>query len=155
MNQLIPKYSFIKLFLPYARYDKYRVLTYINHNISEFDNVFTLNNMRINTNIIIRKEYYSNDSPNYNYIKTDVELLFDDNKINELVKINYSDNLFKIDYELKKNNEDTYKINIPEFKICNNNYDLLLENYKFVEKSTNDDNYKLFLQIEKNIDQVK
>ncbi len=148
MNQLIPKYSFMKLFIPHVK--KYNVNTYINHHIQRHNEMFNINNMNVNMDIVFREDYNSNiknNITNSNFIKTELRLFFDNKSIDELIKINYSDNHFKIDYELKNNNKLVEKIDIPKFKVENNNYNILLEHYKFID-SSHEKYYKLFTDIQ-------
>lgn len=116
--------------------------------------------MKVNMNINIREGYDAssfknpNTNPNYNYyfINTRIQLLSQDKKIDELIQINHSDNHFKINYELKNNDIYVEKIDIPRFEIENNNHKLLLENYKFLAKIHNNEDYhKLFLDIQKDM----
>ena len=156
MNQLIPKYSFIKLFISHAKNYKFNICTYTNHHIQKYNDKFTINNMRIDSSIIIREEYRLNNtdynSTYYNYIKTDMNLYFNNNHINEVIKINYSHDLFKIDYILKNNDIIIENIDIPKFIVYDYNYNILLQNYKFVDKTIDKNNYyKLILEIEKNL----
>ena len=153
MNQLIPKYSFIKLFM--SRVKNYNVDTYINHHIKKYNQFFHLNNIKVNMNLILREDYdCKKQITNSHFIKTHLQLLFNDHKIDELIKINYSNNHFKIDYNLKNNDSIIEKIDIPIFKVENNNYNILLNHYKFLDKThNNEDYYKLFLNVQKKIEQ--
>ena len=153
MNQLIPKYSFIKLFLP--RVKEYNSNIYINHNHKRYADIFTQNDMKVNITINIREDYvYNHKIPitNYYFVNTHIQLLFQDKKIDELIQINHSDNHFKINYELKNNDIYVEKIDLPKFKVENNNHKLLLENYKFLDKIHNNEDYhKLFIDIQKDM----
>jgi len=149
MNQLIPTYSFIKLFLPRAV--KYNTDIYINYHTKKYTESFTLNNMDINMDIIFREDYLYNPT-NFYFIKTHIQLKLQDKNIDETIIINNSNDHFKINYDLKNNDEQVEKIDLPKFKIENNNYKLLLNNYKFLDKiHNNEDYYKLFISIQKTI----
>jgi len=153
MNHLIPKYSFIKLFM--SRVENYNVDTYINHHIKKHNQYFLLNNIKVNMDLILREDYDCKEQiVNSHFIETHVQLLFNNHKIDELIKINYSNNYFKINYDLKNNNSVIEKIDIPKFKVENNNYNILLDHYKFLDKiHNNEDYYKLFLDVQKKIEQ--
>lgn len=136
MNQLIPTYSFIKLFTTRLKI----------YNTGVYNDKFRVYNMNINMNIL-HKDYI---------IKTHINLHFDNNIIDETIQINRSDNYFLINYELKNNDLPIEKIEIPKFKIDNDNYKLLLKHYKFLDKTCDDKNYyNIFLDIQKKIKKMK
>lgn len=149
MNQLIPKYSFIKLFLPKVK--KYNVDTYINHHIQSYNDSFNLNQMDVRMNLIMEEDYNNqkDNVTNSLFVRTHIEINFNHNKIDEVIKINRSDNNFKIDYLLKNNKKVIDKIDIPKFKIDSENYKILLEHYKFFD---NKEHYKLFINLQKLIE---
>jgi hypothetical protein len=146
MNHFIPKYSFIKLFLPHVT--KYNSEIYINNHIKKYSEMFTLNDMNIYMNILFREDYvdcHKIPTTNSYFIKTHIQLFLQNTKIEESIQINHCTNHFKIIYELKNNDKSVEKIDIPKFKIENNNYKMFLNNHKFLDK----DHYKLFLDIQK------
>ena len=149
MNQLIPTYSFIKLFLPRAV--KYNSDIYINYHTKKYAESFTINKIDINMDLIFREDYLYNPTNSY-FIKTHIQLKLQDKNIDETILIKNSNDYIKINYDLKNNDEQVEKIDLPKFKIENNNYKLLLNNYKFLDKIyNNEDYYKLFLGIQKTI----
>jgi hypothetical protein len=154
MTQLIPTYSFIKLFTPHIKLCNTEI--YINYHIKKYNNKFTLNNMNINMSILHREDYNHSHKDNFTnslFINTHLKLFYDNMRIDETVQINYSENHFLINYELKNNDLLIEKTEIPKFKVENNNYRLLLEHYKFLDKSHNNENYyNLFTDVQKKIE---
>jgi len=136
MNQLIPTYSFIKLFTPRLKLC----------NTGVYNDKFRVYNMGINMNIV-HKDYI---------INTHVNVQFDNNIIDETIQVIHSNNYFLINYELKNNDLPIEKIVIPKFKIDNNNYKLLLKHYKFLDKTCDNKNYyHIYMDIQKKIKKMK
>ena len=153
MNRLIPKYSFINLFLPYAKNYKYNIGVNIDSQNLKYDDLIIINNLKIKTSINIKEDYNKlriDESNNSYNITTNTEFNYTNNNINESININLSNNLFKIDYNLKNNNNIIEKIDIPIFEIVDYNYDILLQHYHFLDNKS----YNLYREIQKNINKL-
>ena len=133
MNQLIPKYSFIKLFLPYAKNYNHNLFHNIDIGYSSYHDIIKIKNMEIETNISIN----NNIRTNYNIITSTI-FVYDNKLIKEDIDIKSDKLTYQIRYKL---NDEL--INIPQFKIIDDNYKLLLDNFKFM----NDDYYKYYIEL--------
>jgi hypothetical protein len=131
MNQLLPKYSFIKNCIPHAKNYQNNLYKYIDINYTNYYDKFKINNINIQTSIFIRN-HRQNDI-DYNIITSTI-FKHDNKLINENINIEYDKSTYHIKYKL---NDES--IVIPKFKIEKDNYKLLLDYYKFI----GDDHIKL------------
>ena len=122
MNKLIPNYSFIKLFLPYAKNYNDNITYFVDICFISYKDNFKYLNNDISTNIIIKEQF--EDDYNIDFF---TKFTYNNFLIKENINIEYDKNTYKINYKL---NADI--INIKKFKVENNNLQLLLEHYKFI-----------------------
>ena len=122
MNKLIPNYSFIKLFLPYAKNYNNNITYFTDICFISYRDKFKYLNNNILTNIIIKEQY--EDDYNIDFF---TKFTYNNFLIKENINIEYDRYTYKINYKL---NDDI--INIKKFKVENNNLQLLLEHYKFI-----------------------
>lgn len=122
MNKLIPNYSFIKLFLPYAKNYNDNITYFVDICFISYKDKFKYLNNDISTNIIIKEQF--EDDYNIDFF---TKFTYNNFIIKENINIEYDKNTYKINYKL---NDDI--INIKKFKVENNNLQLLLEHYKFI-----------------------
>ena len=116
MNKLIPNYSFIKLFLPYAKNYNDNITYFVDICFISYKDKFKYLNNDISTNIIIKEQF--EDDYNINFF---TKFTYNNFLIKENINIEYDKNTYKINYKL---NDDI--INIKKFKVENNNLQLLL-----------------------------
>lgn len=128
MSYLIPKYSFIKIFIPHSKHFHYN-LGVPNIFYTVYTDSININKTNIKTQIMV-----SNDE-NIHIIKTTSQFLYEKQFIKENIIIKQIDDTFNIKYNLSRDHNIISDINIPTFKIEGNNCKLLLEYYKFVDNS--------------------
>ena len=163
MNQLIPKlipkYSFIKLFLPHAKNYNQNLYHNIDIGFTSYYDIIKIKNMQISANINIdigftsysdifkikKMEIGTSIDINNNFklkhnITTSTTFVYDNKLIKENIDIKYDKLSYHIQYKL---NDES--INIPKFKIENDNHILLLEYYKFMSN----DFHKYYIELDK------
>ena len=139
MNKFLPNYSFISLFVPYAKnYNNNISINYITDicYIKYVDDIKLLN-YDINTSITI------NEGLKHHYkINTLTQFKYNNIFIDERLDIEYNYKTYKIKYNINNNIIDLNKFNVES-----NNLELLLEYYKFID----DKYYNVFKTIKNNI----
>ena len=139
MNKFLPNYSFISLFVPYAKnYNNNISINYITDicYIKYVDDIKLLN-YDINTSITINEGL-----KNHYKINTLTQFKYNNIFIDERLDIEYNYKTYKIKYNINNNIIDLNKFNVES-----NNLELLLEYYKFID----DKYYNVFKTIKNNI----
>lgn len=125
MNQLLPKYSFIRHLIPHTNNYKHNLYKNIDINYTNYVDRFTLNNLEIKTDIMIKNN--TKFETNYDFI-TSTQFIYKNRSIDENINIFYDKKTYQIKYRL-----NNIIIDIPKFHIEKNNQKLLLYYYKFID----------------------